>query len=98
MRVQKTILSAVRKAYAAIAPPSPSWRRRMWKDGANSQQPFPSGPAHDIGAGYAKNACIARVVARAGFLDALMPFFAIAFPMIDPIAINLGPLPLRWYA
>ncbi len=27
-----------------------------------------------------------------------MPFFAIAFPMIDPVAINLGPLPLRWYA
>lgn len=27
-----------------------------------------------------------------------MPFFAIPFPMIDPVAVNLGPLPLRWYA
>jgi phosphatidylglycerol:prolipoprotein diacylglycerol transferase len=27
-----------------------------------------------------------------------MPFLAIPFPMIDPVAINLGPLPLRWYA
>ena len=26
-----------------------------------------------------------------------MPFFAIPFPMIDPVAVNLGPLPLRWY-
>jgi len=27
-----------------------------------------------------------------------MPFLAIPFPMIDPVAVNLGPLPLRWYA
>lgn len=27
-----------------------------------------------------------------------MPFFALPFPMIDPVAVNLGPLPLRWYA
>ena len=27
-----------------------------------------------------------------------MPFLAIPFPMIDPVAVHLGPLPLRWYA
>lgn len=27
-----------------------------------------------------------------------MPLFAIPFPMIDPIAISLGPLDVRWYA
>ncbi len=27
-----------------------------------------------------------------------MPFFVIPFPSIDPVAINIGPLPLRWYA
>ncbi len=27
-----------------------------------------------------------------------MPFFALPFPMIDPVAVNIGPLPLRWYA
>ncbi|QGM47409.1 prolipoprotein diacylglyceryl transferase [Methylocystis heyeri] len=27
-----------------------------------------------------------------------MPFFAIPFPSIDPVAVNFGPLPLRWYA
>lgn len=27
-----------------------------------------------------------------------MPLFAIAFPAIDPIAIELGPLAIRWYA
>lgn len=27
-----------------------------------------------------------------------MPFLVIPFPMIDPVAINIGPLPLRWYA
>lgn len=26
-----------------------------------------------------------------------MPFLAIPFPAIDPIAIHLGPVPLRWY-
>ncbi len=27
-----------------------------------------------------------------------MPFFVLPFPMIDPVAVNIGPLPLRWYA
>ena len=27
-----------------------------------------------------------------------MPFFAIPFPAIDPVAISLGPLAIRWYA
>ncbi|MGJ0396589.1 MAG: prolipoprotein diacylglyceryl transferase [Methylocystis sp.] len=27
-----------------------------------------------------------------------MPFFALPFPIIDPVAVNVGPLPLRWYA
>jgi len=27
-----------------------------------------------------------------------MPVLALAFPMIDPVAVNIGPLPLRWYA
>lgn len=28
----------------------------------------------------------------------LMPFFLLPFPIVDPVAVNLGPLPLRWYA
>jgi len=27
-----------------------------------------------------------------------MPILAIPFPVIDPVAVNIGPLPLRWYA
>lgn len=27
-----------------------------------------------------------------------MPFFVLPFPMIDPVAVNIGPLPIRWYA
>ena len=27
-----------------------------------------------------------------------MPFFVIPFPIIDPVAVSLGPFPLRWYA
>ena len=27
-----------------------------------------------------------------------MPLFAIAFPMIDPVALQIGPLAIRWYA
>jgi phosphatidylglycerol:prolipoprotein diacylglycerol transferase len=27
-----------------------------------------------------------------------MPAFAIAFPMIDPVAISIGPFAVRWYA
>jgi phosphatidylglycerol:prolipoprotein diacylglycerol transferase len=27
-----------------------------------------------------------------------MPLFAIPFPAIDPIAISLGPVAIRWYA
>ena len=27
-----------------------------------------------------------------------MPIFALPFPVIDPVAVNVGPLPLRWYA
>ncbi|PZQ19341.1 MAG: prolipoprotein diacylglyceryl transferase [Ancylobacter novellus] len=27
-----------------------------------------------------------------------MPFFAIPFPMIDPVAVEVGPLAIRWYA
>lgn len=27
-----------------------------------------------------------------------MPFFVLPFPTIDPVAINVGPLPIRWYA
>ncbi len=27
-----------------------------------------------------------------------MSFFAFPFPMIDPVAVHLGPLPIRWYA
>lgn len=27
-----------------------------------------------------------------------MPFLVLPFPVVDPVAVNLGPLPLRWYA
>jgi phosphatidylglycerol:prolipoprotein diacylglycerol transferase len=27
-----------------------------------------------------------------------MPFYVLPFPVIDPVAVNFGPLPLRWYA
>ncbi|QGM97864.1 prolipoprotein diacylglyceryl transferase [Methylocystis parvus] len=27
-----------------------------------------------------------------------MPFFLLPFPIVDPVAVNLGPLPIRWYA
>lgn len=27
-----------------------------------------------------------------------MPFFVLPFPIVDPVAVNIGPLPLRWYA
>ncbi|HXY58555.1 MAG TPA: prolipoprotein diacylglyceryl transferase [Methylocystis sp.] len=27
-----------------------------------------------------------------------MPIFVIPFPMINPVAVDIGPLPLRWYA
>ena len=27
-----------------------------------------------------------------------MPFFVIPYPIIDPVLVNLGPLPIRWYA
>jgi phosphatidylglycerol:prolipoprotein diacylglycerol transferase len=27
-----------------------------------------------------------------------MPFLVLPFPIVDPVAVNLGPLPLRWYA
>lgn len=27
-----------------------------------------------------------------------MPFFVLPFPMIDPVAVHLGPFPIRWYA
>ena len=27
-----------------------------------------------------------------------MPFFILPFPAIDPVLVNLGPLPIRWYA
>jgi phosphatidylglycerol:prolipoprotein diacylglycerol transferase len=27
-----------------------------------------------------------------------MPFLAIAFPVFDPIAIQIGPIAIRWYA
>lgn len=27
-----------------------------------------------------------------------MPFFVIPYPVIDPVLVNLGPLPIRWYA
>ncbi|MCX7900608.1 MAG: prolipoprotein diacylglyceryl transferase, partial [Methylocystis sp.] len=27
-----------------------------------------------------------------------MPFLVLPFPVIDPVAVNIGPLPLRWYA
>ncbi|MGD9541680.1 prolipoprotein diacylglyceryl transferase [Methylocystis sp.] len=27
-----------------------------------------------------------------------MPIFVLPFPVIDPVAVNVGPLPLRWYA
>ncbi|CAN2535596.1 MAG TPA: prolipoprotein diacylglyceryl transferase [Methylosinus sp.] len=27
-----------------------------------------------------------------------MPFLALPFPMIDPVLVELGPLPIRWYA
>jgi phosphatidylglycerol:prolipoprotein diacylglycerol transferase len=27
-----------------------------------------------------------------------MPFFLVGFPVIDPVLVNLGPLPIRWYA
>jgi phosphatidylglycerol:prolipoprotein diacylglycerol transferase len=34
----------------------------------------------------------------AWYVHELMPFFAIPFPAIDPVAISLGPLAIRWYA
>jgi phosphatidylglycerol:prolipoprotein diacylglycerol transferase len=40
------------------------------------------------------------MLARAYFSDAgpsAMPTFAIAFPMIDPVALQLGPLSIKWY-
>jgi phosphatidylglycerol:prolipoprotein diacylglycerol transferase len=27
-----------------------------------------------------------------------MPFFILPFPVIDPVLVNIGPLPIRWYA
>ena len=27
-----------------------------------------------------------------------MPIFVLPFPIIDPVAIHLGPFPIRWYA
>src|SRR5574337_22953 len=27
-----------------------------------------------------------------------MPLFTLNYPVIDPVMVNLGPLPLRWYA
>lgn len=27
-----------------------------------------------------------------------MPFFLLPFPIVDPVAVHLGPLPIRWYA
>ena len=27
-----------------------------------------------------------------------MPLLALPFPVIDPVAVNIGPLPIRWYA
>ncbi len=27
-----------------------------------------------------------------------MPFFVIPFPVIDPVLVNIGPVPIRWYA
>jgi phosphatidylglycerol:prolipoprotein diacylglycerol transferase len=27
-----------------------------------------------------------------------MPFFVLPFPIVDPVAVQLGPLPIRWYA
>jgi len=27
-----------------------------------------------------------------------MPIFVLPFPVVDPVAVNIGPLPLRWYA
>lgn len=27
-----------------------------------------------------------------------MPFLVLPFPVVDPVAVNIGPVPLRWYA
>ncbi|CAJ0850938.1 Phosphatidylglycerol--prolipoprotein diacylglyceryl transferase [freshwater sediment metagenome] len=27
-----------------------------------------------------------------------MPFFVLPFPVVDPVAVHLGPFPIRWYA
>ena len=27
-----------------------------------------------------------------------MPFFVLPYPVIDPVLVNIGPLPIRWYA
>ena len=27
-----------------------------------------------------------------------MPFLVLPFPVVDPVAVNIGPLPIRWYA
>lgn len=27
-----------------------------------------------------------------------MPFFVLPFPAVDPVLLNIGPLPIRWYA
>jgi phosphatidylglycerol:prolipoprotein diacylglycerol transferase len=27
-----------------------------------------------------------------------MPFFVLPYPVVDPVAVNIGPIPIRWYA
>jgi phosphatidylglycerol:prolipoprotein diacylglycerol transferase len=43
----------------------------------------------------AARAAQCRRIRRRGFF---MPFFAIPFPMIDPVLISVGPFAIRWYA
>lgn len=35
---------------------------------------------------------------RSLLVGRVMPLFAIAYPMIDPIALQIGPIAIRWYA
>ncbi len=28
----------------------------------------------------------------------MLPLFAIPYPVINPVLVNIGPLPIRWYA
>src|SRR3954470_17648733 len=39
-----------------------------------------------------------RCIAAISRHKRLMPFLTIAFPVVDPVAIAIGPIAIRWYA